>query len=1115
MKKWMMVLLLINFKFVFSQATIDTKLNTVIPPSPNAAALGKFTETPVSTYTGTANVSIPIYEINEGRIKVPISLNYHTGGIRVEESSSWVGLGWSLNAGGMITRTVKGRPDDDASIYNGGYFRLTGGGILNNRIIAGPNSGASVDSNNWYNTRRNRMVLRLEDGEPDIFNVSAPGINFRFFYNQETSSFITQPSSKIKVELATPSGVGHVVFKITDQNGMVYTFSETETTNTPYDANLSGLSTVITSWMLTKIADPIQNREVVFSYTPIGTSLTNGVSDVSYYTLPSYGNGALPSGFSGGLNYQTTDVVQQRLNSISFNSGSSVTFNVSNLFREDLQFDKALKEIIVTNYRGDRITKATLQTSYFSSGNTFNDKRLKLDEVWFETNNNVGIQKYSFEYNDIACSKISLDQDEWGFYNGMNNTRLVKAEWFNTSSGTGTVSMYLPGGNRTVNENAAKMGTLTKLNYPTGGSSTYEYESNRVSVFHPAGYKLIQKQVSAGLCGNACDNTSSPQTSYTEIPFSIYNTTSSPIIGNYGAFTATIDWELDGGCPYRILEAKIVNANTGIDVAILNGINHSFDLNSGDYKLVLTAEVCNLNLLDEIQAVFHYKTYEWRDAYYETVLVGGLRVKQINTYDPLTQKTLKKQYEYLNDLGTASSGYHPGNPVNGYYCAKESATQGGHDALMYKRQSYSQIPLATEKGGIIGYSRVVEYQVDNTNVNGYTVYKYNDYYSNENQVDAYPFKPYNDRNYLRGDLTHKEVYSKQGTNFVLIEKTENLYQNVPIDASTPISVGLQGQPIYRGTQPFPYEFPYDHFVWLSPPYMGTYYVYPDKNYLKKTTTTTYDYSTGTQQTLVNNQDFDYSPLNLEVNKITTSTSEDSKQKITKILYPLDYFQYNNWFNDFRMIAIKDLKNSNNLNAPIEKSMFLKNGSSTSLLSGMVIYYNNNLLPNKIGALETMLPKNITQLTSKVGGDFVVDNDVKDKVSFNLYDSKSNLLEQQKTNDIPECFIWGYRGQYPVAKIVGTTWATANAVFNTAELAEINNPTSDANLRTVLQKLRTQLPNTFVTTYTYTPLIGITSETDPNNKTKYYEYDSFNRLKLIKDFNGNILKTFDYKYKQTY
>jgi len=53
----------------------------------------------------------------------------------------------------------------------------------------------------------------------------------------------------------------------------------------------------------------------------------------------------------------------------------------------------------------------------------------------------------------------------------------------------------------------------------------------------------------------------------------------------------------------------------------------------------------------------------------------------------------------------------------------------------------------------------------------------------------------------------------------------------------------------------------------------------------------------------------------------------------------------------------------------------------------------------------------------------------------------------------------------------------------------------------------------MTTYTYDPLIGMSSETDTNGKTIYYEYDDFGRLKYILDYKGNVINKTDYHYKQ--
>jgi hypothetical protein len=49
-------------------------------------------------------------------------------------------------------------------------------------------------------------------------------------------------------------------------------------------------------------------------------------------------------------------------------------------------------------------------------------------------------------------------------------------------------------------------------------------------------------------------------------------------------------------------------------------------------------------------------------------------------------------------------------------------------------------------------------------------------------------------------------------------------------------------------------------------------------------------------------------------------------------------------------------------------------------------------------------------------------------------------------------------------------------------------------------------------YTYSPLIGITSECDVANRITYYFYDGIGRLKWIKDQDGNIIKTFQYHYQ---
>lgn len=97
----------------------QTQNNAIAPLPPNAAELFKYNSIPVTPMTGVPDISYPLYEINTGKIKVPVALSYHASGIKVSQRATWVGLGWSLMPGGVISRAVRGIPDE-SSVY--GWF---------------------------------------------------------------------------------------------------------------------------------------------------------------------------------------------------------------------------------------------------------------------------------------------------------------------------------------------------------------------------------------------------------------------------------------------------------------------------------------------------------------------------------------------------------------------------------------------------------------------------------------------------------------------------------------------------------------------------------------------------------------------------------------------------------------------------------------------------------------------------------------------------------------------------------------------------------------------------------------------------------------------------------
>ena len=93
----------------FSQRAVD---NLGRVPSPQAADLGRFGDIPVSYYTGRANVTIPIQSFTERGVTLNINLSYDTAGPMMNQLPGWVGPGWTLNAGGCITRVQNGTCDE-------------------------------------------------------------------------------------------------------------------------------------------------------------------------------------------------------------------------------------------------------------------------------------------------------------------------------------------------------------------------------------------------------------------------------------------------------------------------------------------------------------------------------------------------------------------------------------------------------------------------------------------------------------------------------------------------------------------------------------------------------------------------------------------------------------------------------------------------------------------------------------------------------------------------------------------------------------------------------------------------------------------------------------------
>ena len=149
------------------------------------------------------------------------------------------------------------------------------------------------------------------------------------------------------------------------------------------------------------------------------------------------------------------------------------------------------------------------------------------------------------------------------------------------------------------------------------------------------------------------------------------------------------------------------------------------------------------------------------------------------------------------------------------------------------------------------------------------------------------------------------------------------------------------------------------------------------------------------------------------------------------------------------------------------------------------------------------------------------NPLEERIGYHSYDDKGNPLQVSKKDGTQIVYIWGYNKTLPVAKIENVTYSQiTSSVFGIqAASNQDNDRTTDTvatngvityqgqegALRNALKNLRNSLPtNALMTSFTYDPLIGTTSITDPRGRTIYYIYDSFNRLKYVKDHEGKVL-----------
>lgn len=102
-----------------STNTISLDVPQVVPVSPTVAAMEKYQSYPVSHCTGIPDITVPLYEIVAGEVTIPVTLSYHSSGLKPKERSGVAGTGWTLNLEPSVSRHINGVADDE---YREGWF---------------------------------------------------------------------------------------------------------------------------------------------------------------------------------------------------------------------------------------------------------------------------------------------------------------------------------------------------------------------------------------------------------------------------------------------------------------------------------------------------------------------------------------------------------------------------------------------------------------------------------------------------------------------------------------------------------------------------------------------------------------------------------------------------------------------------------------------------------------------------------------------------------------------------------------------------------------------------------------------------------------------------------
>lgn len=1141
-----------------------SRIGEVLPPSPNAASLGKYGGVPINHSSGKPNVNVPLYEIRTPNLTVPISLSYSTSGYKVNEVASRVGLSWSLNFGGVITRTVFDAPDEvwPREAVPSGFGALSNMDIYN------------------YLIGHEQSAFDIADCQHDIFAFNFGGYSGRFIIDNGNVVLLENQNMQIRTSLIETNYIDGCSFKIITPDGIAWYFGGSNATeysgSESFGINCGGekdFNMIQTAWYLKKIMHP-NGDAIDFTYSDVNFNYLASISQSETRSIK--GTSRIYSCLNGApmRETNTTCITEQiiqgvRLDRVTTSNGQNLDIEYQT--REDLPGDYLIKSIVIykSNSTSQIFKKVNLSYEISTSIDYTNDynnsdalkKHVFLHSVTEVDANGSSLNgRYVFEYNSISelPPRLSFAQDYWGFFNGKYNQTLVyiRPEDEIINNNTQLFNLFNAGANRNSDAIYAQKGLLKKIIYPTGGADEIVYESHQHSVFEEYGNNT-PINVSRSVIN---DNDITQKYDEIIITPNLTQDVQINILCNYFG-TGSYDPPADR-VDFEIIDMGTNHSLVGV-ITLVAGNNNPNEWNNivnlaanHTYKLAMTVYG------QDVVSIASF-TYQQTNvvSQWVTKSEGGVRVKEIRSFDYNNTENVKRYfYAYRDDLTTPScdvAAYTFPNLTKSLTVVFATCSFCGHSEIEnYTLSSSSYTNIGLFSGSPISYKSVIESHGENFE-NGAIEYIYDMEVDGgiERVYGVSPLAtPYSSSGFWNGLLRAKRILQKTPTGWTTKEEesyhynTDNrvvedyddytIRQNFDIACNQAESVNFVNPDANIAT--------FDVYKYQ----IRRRWIYPNK-----ITTTKYAQD-GSMAVTVEKENVHLHVFNIRPS-LTTSTTSITDEKVSKsITYAQDLFT------TIQPQWLTNLKDAGFVEAQIEELIIKKINNIDYVTSGQLIIYDDvSIKPSQTFVLRLSEPIMLSQFNrcAVENGAFSYDPRYEKSIALS-YDAVYANLAEAKKEGFEKSYLWGYNNSWPVAEILGAS--VKNVFYTSFEEAEGNAVNGDAktginsriggylkqlsglangnymlswweksgagwvfqkstvivtsnsyaiSLPGQVDEVRFFPEGALMTTFTYEPLIGFTSQTDPTNNTIYYEYDGFGRLFLVRDRDKNILKRICYNY----